>query len=193
MLKEIVIMTALIGIMALSPSILYAQDMDKHLQEARQIIEEFGGELRTNLQKQMGIGGPVAAISVCSKIAPSISSKLSRQSGESVRRVSLKIRNPLSIPDQWEQEVLQRFEQEHASGKAVSGMEHSEIVTQGDRRYFRYMKAVPTGDICLVCHGPRDDLHPDIRKLLDKKYPHDKATGFKKGMIRGAFSVKRPL
>lgn len=52
---------------------------------------------------------------------------------------------------------------------------------------FRYMKAIPTKGLCLTCHG--EALTEPVKATLAELYPEDKATGFKVGDIRGAFSI----
>ncbi len=52
------------------------------------------------------------------------------------------------------------------------------------------MKAIPTGPVCLVCHG--SELSPDVRAALDEHYPHDRARGYQLDDIRGAFSITWP-
>ncbi|HSD70126.1 MAG TPA: DUF3365 domain-containing protein, partial [Woeseiaceae bacterium] len=54
----------------------------------------------------------------------------------------------------------------------------------------RYMKAIPTGGLCLACHGSA--IPDDVRGLLDDHYPHDRALGYEAGDMRGAFSVVWP-
>jgi hypothetical protein len=53
------------------------------------------------------------------------------------------------------------------------------------------MKAIPTGDVCLLCHGAQ--LAPGVSQVLTELYPEDKATGFSMGDIRGAFVVTREI
>ena len=53
------------------------------------------------------------------------------------------------------------------------------------------MKAIPTADLCLACHG--ESINPDIAAAIDEAYPEDQARGFKSGDIRGAFSLSKPL
>jgi hypothetical protein len=66
-------------------------------------------------------------------------------------------------------------------------------VTQGSRAYFRYMQAIPMQGMCMSCHGPREALAPEVRERLEERYPHDRATGFAVGDLRGAFSIRQPL
>ena len=53
--------------------------------------------------------------------------------------------------------------------------------------------AMPPPDVapCVACHGDRDTLDPAIQAILNEQYPHDRATGYSPGDLRGAFSVKR--
>ena len=45
---------------------------------------------------------------------------------------------------------------------------------------------------CLQCHGKVDDLAPEVRDVLAKNYPQDRATGFAAGDLRGWFWVEVP-
>jgi Protein of unknown function (DUF3365) len=47
--------------------------------------------------------------------------------------------------------------------------------------------------LCTNCHGPADALSTAVKARLQAEYPHDKATGYSVGQIRGAVTVKRPL
>ena len=51
------------------------------------------------------------------------------------------------------------------------------------------MKAIPTGEVCLKCHG--SNVAPDVKAAIGELYPEDQATGFKAGELRGAFSVSK--
>ena len=69
----------------------------------------------------------------------------------------------------------------------------SEIVSINGKPVFRYMKALPVGDVCMSCHGPAAGLDASLKAKLLETYPHDQATGYAKGEISGALTVKRPL
>jgi hypothetical protein len=56
---------------------------------------------------------------------------------------------------------------------------------------FRYMQAIETKKICLVCHG--ENITAPIAEKLAEFYPDDTAIGFKLGDIRGAFRIVQPL
>jgi hypothetical protein len=108
-----------------------------------------------------------------------------------VGRTSLRRRNPANAPDSWEHDVLNAFEVRLAAGEDISGIDHAEVVSENGRTVFRYMKAIPTGGVCLTWHG--EDLDPEIAAAIDARYPDDQARGFAMGDIRGAFTVRRHL
>jgi len=45
----------------------------------------------------------------------------------------------------------------------------------------------------MACHGSASEISDKVKARLDAEYPHDPATGYRVGQIRGAVSIKRPL
>ena len=173
---------------------LAAQDLDQRRAEAQEAAMSLMQELGRELKGAMQSGGPEAAVSVCTERAPAITARISRERGWRVTRVSSRYRNPLlGMPDTWEAETLDRFRERHAEGESYEGMSRGERVTQGGEAYYRYMQAIPTQGLCVACHGPRDELAPGVQAMLSERYPHDRATGFAVGDLRGAFSIRQPL
>ena len=164
---------------------------DPRVGEAKTIIKEFFSRLKGELQAAMQSGGPVNAVQVCRQRAPAIAAELSESSGWEVGRTSLKLRNPANAPDAWELAVLERFEQRKAGGEDPAGIAHGEVVEEDGEKTFRFMKAIPTAELCVTCHGAA--LPPDLEATLDRLYPTDRARGFQVGDIRGAFTLSKPL
>jgi uncharacterized protein DUF3365 len=163
-------------------------------EDARKVSAEFGQRLGAELKRSLGEGGPENAIGVCKDLAPSIASEISRQRGWKVSRVSLKVRDPLlGLPDAWEQKVLADFDKRVAAGEKPETLEHAEVVTEPEGKFLRYMKAIPTQELCLGCHGSPDKMAEGLKKKLSDAYPHDQATGYSVGQVRGAFTVKKPF
>lgn len=171
----------------LLPIAAMAQTLDEQVAASRQIAQRFGGQLKTELQTAMAAGGPQQAISVCNIQAPAIAQQLSGETDAKVGRTSLKVRNPSNAPDEWERAVLQRFEQQKAQGANVQTLEFYERVEVNGKMQFRYMKAIPTGQLCTTCHGT--NIAQPIANQLTELYPQDEARGFNIGDIRGAFSI----
>ncbi len=163
-------------------------DLERTLDAARQTVRLFSERLKGELSVAIKTDGAANAISLCQTISPDISTALTDDSGFEVSRTSLKLRNPENAPGPWELEVLRMFQDKVASGADPSKLEHhAEMTTPEGDRLFRYMKAIPTGDMCLSCHGT--DVKADVRAELTRYYPADKATGYRLGELRGAFSL----
>ena len=160
-------------------------------QEARALVKQYAHKLKHELKHALSEKGVKGAIGVCRVKAPDVSTDVSKESGWVVRRTSLKLRSLDDVPDKWEVGVMESFEKRKAAGEPVGKLEHAEVVNVKGKRWFRYMKAIPTRKVCLKCHG--SDISEDVAEALDASYPFDQARGFKEGDIRGAFTLKRPL
>jgi len=182
--------SALLAAVVAAPA-LAQQAVDPHVAEARQVIKTFFSRLKGELQKAMKAGGPVHAIEVCNEKAPKIADQVSAETGWYVARTSLKNRAPTNSPLPWEKKVLKEFEARKAAGADVKSLDYHDVVEEEGQKVFRYMKAIPTGKICLKCHGA--ELDPKVAAKLDELYPSDRARGFKVGDIRGAFVLKKKL
>lgn len=168
-------------------------DQSGNLEASRNTAQQFMQALGSTLKKQLEAGGAENAIGVCKHIAPAMAADYSKD-GRVVKRVSLKNRNPtLGVPDDWEREILQQFEQSRGEGKPAANMEMTAIVEESDGRWFRYMKAIPTQPMCLQCHGAPEVMPEGVKAILAKEYPDDKAIGYQAGDIRGAVSIKKRL
>lgn len=168
-----------------------ADSIEERTAACRAVAVEFMSTLKAELAQAIRDGGPALAITVCKNRAPEIAAQKSKATGWRVARTSLKVRNPANAPETWERRVLESFGARRAKGEHVKELEHGEVVTENGKRFFRYMKAIQTRGICLRCHGTNID--PAISSALREFYPHDQATGFKLGDIRGAFTITQPM
>lgn len=189
-LKNILISST---IMLVYNSYGYANDFDQNsiTNEAKTISKIFMKTLKSELKQAMVTGGPLNAIEVCNTKAIPITEEVARNYNVKLRRVSLKNRNPDNTPTLWQKAVLEDFDDRAKKGENIKTMHFSEIVEYNGKKQFRFMKAIPTGDGCLVCHGT--NIAPIVQEKLAKLYPEDKATGYKKGQVRGAIVITKEL
>ncbi|MBO1923267.1 DUF3365 domain-containing protein [Thiomicrorhabdus sp. 6S3-12] len=183
-----ILLTALIGGLTLNA---HASAVNSDLQEARQMAKEFGGQLKPALKGAMKAGGPIEAVAMCNTKAPAIAKAVSEKHDWNVNRVSLKPRGATATPDAWETQTLKWFEEQIAAGVSPKTLEKFEIVKADGKETIRYMKPVMTGGVCLTCHGSAQQIPDGVKAKLAQLYPNDKATGFKEGDIRGAFSFQK--
>jgi hypothetical protein len=156
--------------------------------EANDLTQRFVGTLLPTLQSALQDGGPLNAIDVCAVEAPKIAQQLSEESGWEVTRVSLKARNSsTAVPDTWEAQVLNMFDQRQRAGESAATLNVAETVNGN----FRYMQAQPTAPLCLTCHG--SEVSQEVLSAIRAKYPNDLAIGYQAGQIRGAISLRKPM
>lgn len=169
-----------------------ARDLRSLTEQGRQWATMIMDQVRGELVKELERTGPLRSILVCKYSAVEVTSRLSREHGARVTRVSLRPRNrSIGEPDAWEQKILMGFERKIHNGESADNMEHAEIVSEPAGRFFRYMRAIPMGSACLTCHGKH--LSEGVRVQLRNEYPHDTAANQEVGELRGAVSVKKPL
>lgn len=161
--------------------------------EARGVSNSVPPKLLAVLTAAIQKSGPADAISVCKEEAPKMARAASEQTGWQVRRVSLGNRNPRAVPDAWERQALQAFDRLQAAGADASRLERWEVVTEDGRPVRRYMRALPTQQLCVQCHGPTAQLAPGVAERLRQLYPDDRGTGYTVGQIRGAMTLRQPV
>ena len=171
-----------------------AQDIGNLTADTKKTVLPVVPKVVSAMQEAVAEKGVAGAIPVCKELAPELIKEKRKETGWDIRRVSLKARNAeRGTPDLWEVRQLADFNIRAANGEKPETMEKSEIVMLEGKQVFRYMKALPVADVCLKCHGPAEGLDAGLKAKLAESYPHDQATGYTKGQIRGALTVKRPL
>jgi hypothetical protein len=162
--------------------------------QARGVAGAVPPKLLSVLQDEIARSGPEGAIGACNEKAPAMARAASEQSGWAIRRVSLRNRNPKAVPDAWERAVLEDFDRRAAAHEPVGGLERSELVKEADGRSVqRYMRALPTIELCTQCHGQTAQMKPAVLARLQAMYPNDRAVGYAPGDIRGAITLRRSV
>lgn len=175
-----------------SPLVLAGNQNTSELnEEAKAKVQMFAKQLKSTLKSAIKQGGFTEGVKACSQLANSIALAHSTD-GWVVGRTSLKVRNTANTANEWDRAQLNTFEQQLSKGTTAKELAFSDILTnENGIQSFRFIKAIPTGKLCLQCHGT--NLAPDIEKTITEIYPNDKATGYKQGDIRGAFTLTKKL
>ncbi len=172
----------------------FAYNLSALTAETRKAVLPVVPQVLNAMEVAVAEKGVVNAIPVCKEKAPALIQAKRKETGWDIRRVSLKTRNAQrGKPDIWEVRQLAYFNARVATGEKPETLENSEIDYSSGKPVLRYIKALPVGDTCLKCHGAEATLDPQLKTKLHKYYPNDQATGYSKGEVRGALSVKRPL
>ncbi len=176
---------------AVSPADPSSSTLAAEVKRSMYAIKVFTGRLQGELVKAMQAGGPTNAIKVCNTRAGEIAAEVSAKQHFTMKRVSLKNRNPENAANEWQRAVLKEFELRQQKGEPIPELTYADIVETDTGKQFRFMKAIPAGRICMKCHGTK--IEPAVQAELDKLYPDDKAHGYSVGDIRGAFVVTRDV
>lgn len=144
--------------------------------------------LTTKLIKKMGEKGTVGAAEFCSLQAIPITEELEKKLNVKIKRISQKNRNPKNAPTSRENEVFKHFAKQIDEKSQEYYMEK---IQEQDQVFVHYYRPLYIAPVCLQCHGSK--LSKPLKKILAKKYPHDKAVDFKVGNIRGLLKVSIPV
>ncbi len=161
---------------------LLAERIPVYNETAKNLAHAMINELKTAVAEK----GLVEGMDVCRQKVKSIAKPLLEGKSFTLRRVSLKNRNENNVPDAWETEMLTAFEARKSAGEDPAKITAAKVSDENGVKTVRYLKAIPTQEMCLACHG--EHLAPTLTEKLKELYPNDKAVGFKVGDIRGAFS-----
>ena len=151
---------------------------------AAKAIGQLSEEMRKKLTDSMQKNGPAGAIDVCAKDAPAISARIENELGVTIKRTSLKLRNPRNAPDAAEKQVLGVLAATHSAGERLP-----QGVTAFPNDGRRFYKTITVEQTCLKCHGDSTTMSEAVRKELATTYPDDNAVGYKEGDFRGIISV----
>ncbi len=156
-------------------------------QRGKAIVTEAFSLLGSNLQTAIQQGGVSNALPFCSLAASPLTAGLAAKHSVTLRRVTQKARNPAAQANADELAILKQFE----AGLPASTNPPPPIVTNfvaGTATFFAPI--ILSKELCLQCHGvPGKDLAPENLAVIQRLYPHDEATGFKLGDLRGAWRV----
>jgi len=183
-MKKAIILSAI-----LSVSLLNATTNKEIKMEAKAAIMKMGKTLKSNMKKNMKKGGAVQAAKFCSNKATDIEKDINAQykKGVSVKRISLKYRNPDNAPMDDEKVVLEQIQSDFNNGKKIPKM----IVKQISKNEYKVYKPIfLEKKVCLKCHGDIHHRDKEAYKIIKSKYPNDKAIDYKAGDFRGAFVAK---
>jgi hypothetical protein len=143
-------------------------------------IQAMTGMLMGELTTALDEDGPDGAIEVCSMRAPEIAGLISNEYGVVLGRTSFRLRNQSNRPPEWAAELV---ENEVAEPIWLVGP---------DGRVGGLLPIRARAE-CGMCHGPREQISPEVIAKLDEYYPDDAATGFAEGDLRGWIWVEAPI
>ncbi|MEN8228453.1 MAG: DUF3365 domain-containing protein, partial [Bacteroidota bacterium] len=121
----------------------------EYLQKGGEIVSLTQSELLKNVSHAMKTGGPVYAIDFCNMRAMYLKDSLSRLNNCQIRRIALKYRNPVDMPQtKVEKEQLNLYQAAYQKGESIK----PEVYFFDDRIEY-YQPILVAQEACLKCHG----------------------------------------
>jgi hypothetical protein len=148
------------------------------------LIVEMQGAVLRELTDALQRGGAESAIGFCHLDAKAIADRVGVKERVAMGRTSDRLRNPANAAPAWAAPLVQA----HA-GKRASSIPGFAVDLGDNVGVLRPMIEQP---LCASCHGPDGHIAPAVRLVLQRRYPLDRATGFKDGDLRGWFWVEVP-
>ena len=159
-------------------------DLRPAIQRGDMAIIALQSAVLSELTRELGRGGAVAAISFCHLDTTGLARRIGRQEGIVAGRTSDRLRNPSNAPAPWAAPIVERYAGRRAGGLDGFAVDLGETVG--------VMRPIAHRRMCATCHGPADALSPAVAAELRRRYPADRATGFREGDLRGWFWVEVP-
>lgn len=142
---------------------------------------EIQNVLLQNVAGAIQKGGTDYAVEFCNIQAMPLTDSIANNRKVYIQRLSDKNRNPDNgIQTEIDSMAWERMKLEKTN--------FTEQDKNGEVYYYKpIFIAMPT---CLKCHGGDNDITESTKKIITKKYPSDKAIGYKIGDFRGMWKIK---
>lgn len=125
-------------------------------------------------------GGPANAIAVCQREAGALAEGVGRSHNVKIGRTGVRLRNQRNQAPAWAADWIEQ---------AVAEPQFAVLSNQ----QVAALLPIKLQPQCVMCHGPTEQILPEVKSALVDRYPQDRATGFEIGELRGWFWIELPL
>lgn len=162
-------------------------DIEALVTEGTAVINDFTASLEGELASAIQSGGAVKAMDVCHSGAPKMAAWLAEKHQAKLIRKSFESHSSENTPA-WQATILKDFETRLAAGEAIEQLVFTEVAEESGKQEFRMMRAIPTGEVCLTCHGSK--VSPNVFATLNMLYP---VVGYSARDVSAAFVYVKSL
>jgi len=160
----------------------FAPDEEAALKKAQAAAMMLGKKLKGELKSSLDKGDHGAAVEVCSDRAPEVGVSVHEETGVTVGRSSLRLRNEKNKAPKW----VEAWLDEMGERKAAEAKPVREIAKGPDGPVARFIKPLGVEGVCVLCHGEASTMSKELAAAITERYPKDRATGYAVGDLRGA-------
>lgn len=149
------------------------------LEKAQTAKKTLGTKLKERVSKEIKEKGLAESVDICGCAAPPLTNGVAREFDVEIGRTSFKLRNTDNKAPVWMEPIRDlRTDAPH--------------IVAGPDGALGVVSPIFVEDGCVKCHGPRAELDPAVKAVLDGRFHEDRATGFEAGDLRGYFWVQVP-
>lgn len=105
------------------------------------------------------------------------------------KRTSLMLRDPKNAPDAADAAALELIHQQLMNGDKPDTVIVQKVERPSQPVEWRIYRPIATTKSCLVCHGDSTKFRPEVKAVLDRLYPQDKAVDYQAQEFRGVIRV----
>jgi nitrate reductase cytochrome c-type subunit len=157
---------------------------DDYLLKGRHIAITTKNVLGKNLKSAITTKGTKEAVKFCNLKAYPLTDSMAVVYHTNIKRVSDRNRNPNNTATEKEITYINSYQNQLKNGEELQP-----IIEENNQNVLFYMPIV-TNDMCLQCHGTKNEIDIDVLNEIMKLYPNDKATGYDINQIRGLWRIE---
>jgi hypothetical protein len=148
------------------------------------VVTALQDAMQRELAAGLSRGGPALAVQSCHVDVMGVIERVERRKGVTAGRTSERLRNPANRPPPWAAALVAA--QAGRRARDIDGY----AVDLGDA--VGVLRPIVQRPMCATCHGPAQQIEPQVHAVLAARYPSDRAIGFREGDLRGWFWVRVP-
>jgi len=168
--------------------VLTPDQKEQYIDKSKRIAKSAFDIFSAHLTRLFNEKKPGEALEYCHDHALRITDSLSKVYGVKIKRTSYRLRNPKNKPNVQEEKVMEIYRK-----RILSNLKPMPYMHYDEEGYPHVYLPIMVQEKCLMCHGdPNKDIPQAIMSKLSELYPSDKAIFFKKGDLRGIWSIRFP-
>lgn len=157
-----------------------AHTEEYYLEQGSAIAAASFTALSGRLMAAIKQGGVSEAVQYCNVAGLPLMDSLSQAHEVSIRRTSLKVRQPKDMPTVAEKKALDQYHAQFAAGEVLKPFVENNT----------FYAPILVSEACLKCHGQLGEtLKLEDYDLIKQLYPEDEAIGYVAGDLRGIWSI----
>lgn len=154
------------------------------------LIDRIGGSLLVETERTLATKGLDEAVELLHLKSLALPRPVpGRPRVTAIKLTSFRVRAPKNTPDAADLAALDLVRIALQSGEAPPKVLVQKVELPGVPPEWRVYRPIAVNPQCLLCHGAPESLQPQVRYLLERHYPEDRATGYQAGEWRGLIRV----